>query len=70
VPAARLRCPEETSLSDVQSRANSPVAGHALRGAELPSNLLVVTIRREGETILPPRQAGLKEFFNPPVNSN
>jgi CBS domain-containing protein len=80
--ARRTRAlPEETSLFDVQLRASCPVAA-------LPGKLLVVAIRREGETIFPSgntrleagdvltiiaepaREAGLKEFFDPPVNSN
>ena len=45
--------PEETSLFDVQLRASSPVAGRTLRDAALPGSLLVVAIRRDGETIFP-----------------
>ena len=86
--ARRTRAlPEETSLFDAQVRADSPVAGRTLRDAAWPGNLLVVAIRREGETIFPngdtrlepgdvltivaerAREAGLKEFFDPPVSS-
>jgi CIC family chloride channel protein len=86
--ARRTRAlPEETSLFDVQLHAGSPVAGRTLRDAALPGNFLVVTVRREGETIFPhgstrlepgdvltiiaepAREAGLKEFFDPPVTS-
>jgi CIC family chloride channel protein len=86
--ARRTRAlPEETSLFDVQLRESSPVAGQTLRDAALPGNLLVVAIRRQGETIFPngntrlepgdvltivadpAREAGLKEFFDPPVKS-
>jgi CIC family chloride channel protein len=52
--ARRTRAlPEETSLFDVQLRADSPVIGCTLRDATLPGSLLVVSIRRVGETIFP-----------------
>jgi Trk K+ transport system NAD-binding subunit len=52
--ARRTRAlPEETSVFDVQLRADSPVIGRTLRDAALPGSLLVVSIRRVGETIFP-----------------
>jgi chloride channel protein, CIC family len=52
--ARRTRAlPEETSLFDVQLRVGSPVTGRTLREAALPGSLLVVAIRRDGETIFP-----------------
>jgi chloride channel protein, CIC family len=87
--ARRARAlPQETSVFDVSLRAGSPVAGHTLGDGLLPGNLLVVAIRREGETIFPTgntrlqagdvltivaepaREAGLKDFFDPPVKTN
>jgi CIC family chloride channel protein len=52
--ARRTRAlPAETSLFDVQLRADSPVIGRTLRDAGLPGSLLVVAIRREGQTVFP-----------------
>ena len=45
--------PEETSLFDVQLRVGTPATGRTLREAGLPASLLIVAIRREGETIFP-----------------
>jgi CIC family chloride channel protein len=45
--------PENTSLFDVQLRGDSPIIGRTLRDAKLPGSVLVVAIRREGETIFP-----------------
>ena len=45
--------PEDTSIFDVQLRADSPVIGHTLRNAGLPDRVLVAAIRREGEMVFP-----------------
>jgi Trk K+ transport system NAD-binding subunit len=44
---------DETSIFDVQLRADSPVIGHTLRDAGLPESLLVAAILRNGETVFP-----------------
>lgn len=52
--ARRTRAlPSETSVFDVQLRADSVAAGRMLRDAALPVGVLVVAIRREGETMFP-----------------
>ena len=45
--------PEDTSVFEVQLRADSPVIGRALKDAGFPSRLLVAAIRRDGETVFP-----------------
>lgn len=52
--ARRTRAlPEDASLFDVKLGATSPVVGRTLRGAGLPRNVLVLAIRREGQTVFP-----------------
>jgi CIC family chloride channel protein len=52
--------PSETSVFDVQLRADSLAAGRILREAALPVGVLVVAIRREGETIFPTADSRLE----------
>jgi CBS domain-containing protein len=45
--------PGDTSVFEVQLRADSPVVGRTLGQAGLPQKVLIAAIRRQGETIFP-----------------